>query len=299
MSYWMFTVTTHKSDGETFPAEDIFRQRMSDKFWGLGEKTPNRTSLQKGDKVVFYIGLPTKAFAGCANLASNSWKLSEEERDQVSHGKKFYRPEYGVRLEQTQVWDSQRLVESILPQLKFIENKEYWFAYFQGGVRQISEEDFRAITLSAGPFDGARQPNLEDMQSTSEFALESHLEEFMDSNWESIDFGAKLVRYQSEEQTGRQFPAGPWSIDFLCVDKGTGDFVVLELKRGKTSDATVGQVLRYMSWVRQNLAKDGQRVRGIIVASKVDDALKYAVQDLENVRVSTYRVDFKLSPSKK
>ena len=128
--------------------------------------------------------------------------------------------------------------------------------------------------------------------SESQFALEAHLEEFIDKNWKHINFGAELARYEVDDQNGRQFPAGAWSIDFLCTDKANGDFVVIELKRGKTSDAAVGQVLRYVGWVAENLAKPGQRVRGIIISQEVDDALKYAVKGLSNVSVLTYKVRF-------
>jgi RecB family endonuclease NucS len=121
----------------------------------------------------------------------------------------------------------------------------------------------------------------------------------MDLNWDNINFGSTLARYKADDQSGRQFPAGPWSIDFLCIDKGTGDLVVIELKRGKSSDSTVGQVLRYISWVMENIASPGQKVRGIIVAKEVDDALRYAVKGLEMVDVLTYRVDFKLFPFNK
>ena len=75
-----------------------------------------------------------------------------------------------------------------------------------------------------------------------------------------------------------------------------GDFVVIELKRGKTSDSTVGQLLRYMAWVDENLATIGKRVRGIIIAREIDDALRYAVRPLSSVTVLTYTVDFKLDP---
>ena len=298
MNYWIFTVTTHKVDGETFAAEDIFRLRMADKFWGLGEKTPNRSSLQKADSVVYYIGSPAKVFAGCAVLGSNSWKLSEEERDRLWHGKKFYRAEYGVILEQIAIWDRPRGIETVLPNLAFIENKEFWYTYFQGGIRQISEEDFRTLTLGPQSRELPKQPTPEDLLSTSEFALEAHLEEFVDKNWESIDFGIKLKRYEMEDQSGRQFPAGRWSIDFLCTEIGSGNFVVIELKRGKSSDSTVGQVLRYMSWVRKNVAKEGQGVKGIIIAKEIDEALSYAVRDLKDVSVLTYRVNFNLLPFK-
>jgi len=177
-----------------------------------------------------------------------------------------------------------------------IENKENWGVYFQGGVRQLSEDDFRVIT------EGRKLPlavtsKAEDaIISESQFALEAHLEEFIDKNWKHINFGANLVRYESDDQSGRQFPAGPWSIDFLCIDKATGDFVVIELKRGKSSDSTVGQVLRYMGWVDENLAKSSQKTRGIIITQEVDDALRYAVRGLKKVSVLTYKVDFKLLP---
>ena len=280
MNYWIFTVTSHKLDGETLIGEEIFRQRMTDGFWGLGEKTPNRGSLRKGDKVVYYIGLPMKSFSGCAVLASDSLKRNDEERDRLSHGKKFYSAEYGVLLEKIEIWDKPRPIESVLSQLKFIENKEYWFAYLQGGVRQISEEDFYTAALGSRSELVPIQLTEDSLQNASEFALEIHLEEFIDNNWDNIDFGMKISRYEMEDQDGRQFPAGPWSIDFLCTEMGTGDFVVVELKRGKTSDAVVGQILRYISWVRKNMAKEGQRVKGIIIAKDVDEALGYAVRDL-------------------
>lgn len=296
MNYWIFVVTDHKDHGLT--GDQIFQQRIADKFWGVGEKTPNRSSLKKGDKVVFYTGSQSKSFVGTAILGSDSYRLSQEEQDRVSHGKKFYKAEFGVLLEQTLVWSSPRSIESMLPQLKFIRNKEFWGAYFQGGVRQISEEDFRTITSDPQAAASSTRSSLENLQSKSEFALEEHLEEFIDKNWDRIDFGIKLTRYRADEQDGRQFPAGPWSIDFLCTNVATEDFVVLELKKGKTSDSAVGQVLRYMGWVRKNLAKPGRGVKGIIIAREFDDALDYAVQGLEDVSVQTYKVDFTLSRAK-
>jgi hypothetical protein len=295
MNHWIFTVTQHKVDGELFTADEILNQRVSDQFWGLGEKTPNRRSLQKGDRVVFYVGLPRKVFAASATLASDSFELTNGQRDKYGHGKKFYISDYGVLLADIQVWNTPRSVESLVPHLKFIENKESWFAYFQGGVRQISEEDFRTITEGREVTLAEKLASAKDVVSESQFALEAHLEEFIDQNWKHINFGSELVRYQVEDQNGRQFPAGPWSIDFLCTDKASGDFVIIELKRGKSSDSTVGQVLRYIGWVEENLAKPNQKVRGIIIAKEVDDALRYAVKGLPNVSVLTYQVDFKLS----
>ena len=52
-------------------------------------------------------------------------------------------------------------------------------------------------------------------------------------------------------------------IDILCKDNN-GDFVVIELKKERSSDAVVGQIQRYMGWVKENLAQD-KDVRGIII----------------------------------
>lgn len=295
MNYWIFIVTAHKLDDESYTAEEIFQQRMKDKFWGLGEKTPNRRALQQGDQIIFYVGLPHKVFAGSATISTGSCQLTKDAQDAVSHGTKFYRAEFGVQLDNIRIWEHPRPVEELVPSLKFIVNKESWFAYFQGGVRQITEEDFRTVTTGLVPPEAERLAAPRNIENQAQFALESHLEEFIDRNWNSISFGSNLLRYRTEDQDGRQFPAGPWSIDFLCMDKDTGELVVIELKRGKSSDSTVGQLLRYMGWVKENLSKSQKNVRGLIIAKEVDEALRYAVGGLPQVGVLTYKVDFQLS----
>lgn len=296
MNYWLFTVTEKKVDGEWLKAEDIFNQRKSDKFWGLGERTPNRRNIRQGDRIVFYVGWPRIIFAATATLASDSFSLSDEQKDIYGHGKTFYCADYGVKLEKIELFDSPRLVKEIVPSLKFIENKENWNTYFQGGIRQLTEDDFLTIAGWRSLSFSEQSKTDDPIISESQFALEAHLEEFIDKNWKHIDFGADLIRYEMDEQSGRQFPAGTWSIDFLCTDKSNEDFVVIELKRGRSSDSAVGQVLRYIGWVDENLAKPGQKTCGIIIAKEVDDALRYAVKGLKNVKVMTYKVDFKLSP---
>ncbi len=295
MNYWFFTATQKKIGGDIITAEKVLQQRIADGFWGLGEKTPNRRSLQKGDQVVFYLGSPSMAFAARATLDSDSFALSEEQKGKYWHNK-FFEPDFGVLLDNAQIWGITHPVKDLVTSLKFIENKENWYAYFQGGVRQLSEDDYLVIVENHKvPADKKIQTE-DTVISESQFAIEAHLEEFIDKNWKHINFNAELVKYEIDDQSGRQFPAGTWSIDFLCIDKANGDFVVIELKRGRTSDAAVGQVLRYMGWVDENLAKSGQKVRGIIISQEVDDALKYAVKGLSNVSILTYKVDFKLLP---
>ena len=126
------------------------------------------------------------------------------------------------------------------------------------------------------------------------FALEVHLEEFMEANWEAIDFGRPLrIRDDPNGGWGRQYETDVGRIDFLCEDEAASDLVVVELKRGKSSDRVVGQTLRYMGWVREHLA-DGRGVSGIIITHEYDDRVRYAVAELPNVEAWTYSVSFAL-----
>jgi predicted RNA-binding protein len=293
MKFWVFVVTQKKENGQNILAREILETRLEDGFWGLGERTPNRKKLQSGDKIVFYEGNPTKAFVASATLKSSSFQLSTDDRKRFSHGRDIFTTEYGVYLDDAHLFDTPIPTDELVETLSFIENKEYWYSYFQGGTREIFEKDYITITGSRPTTLTSQIRATEDLQSESQFALEAHLEEFMFNNWERIDFGEKLFLYTDEEQNGRQYPAETWSIDFLCLDENS-DFVVIELKRGKTSDAVVGQVLRYIGWVKENLASSGQKVRGIIITHEIDDALRYSAGSLQDVRVMTYRVDFRL-----
>ena len=139
--------------------------------------------------------------------------------------------------------------------------------------------------------DEAEQPSEEEVQ----FALEQHLEDFMHANWSRINFGRSLKLHQgSDGETGRQFPTEVGVIDFLCEDTDTGDLVVIELKKGRSSDKVLGQCQRYMGWVQENLAKAGEKVRGLIVAPEQDDRLRYALKVAPDVQMLCYRVDFHL-----
>ncbi|KAF5416821.1 MAG: Endonuclease NucS [Candidatus Methanogaster sp.] len=80
-------------------------------------------------------------------------------------------------------------------------------------------------------------------------------------------------------------------IDLLCTDR-TGDFVVVETKKGKESDKVVGQIQRYMGWIKRNMAKKGENVRGIIIVNEFDEWLDYAVSVNENIRLLYYEVKF-------
>jgi restriction system protein len=129
--------------------------------------------------------------------------------------------------------------------------------------------------------------------------LEKYLEEFIVSNFKAI-FKGKLHIYEEAEQAdgedgpgGQQYPTDIGPIDILAVEESKS-FVVIELKKGRPSDQVVGQILRYMRWVKRHLCKDGQGGKGLVVCRDPDPKLTYAAEMINNVEVRYYSVSFNL-----
>lgn len=101
--------------------------------------------------------------------------------------------------------------------------------------------------------------------------LEKGLEEAIKPNLKQ--FGLKLAN----EEIRQQFSMGPavGRSDLICINKNN-DLVIIELKRGLSSDEAIGQVLRYVGYVKENLATEDQEVFGWIVTGDYDEHLRLA-----------------------
>jgi hypothetical protein len=105
------------------------------------------------------------------------------------------------------------------------------------------------------------------------FALEYQLRDFMAQNLDAITIEGKRLQLYVDP-TGRdgiEFPSAVGPIDILAVDD-SGAFVVFELKRSRSPDQAIGQLARYMGWVRQTIGR-GREVHGVIVAKTIGDNL--------------------------
>src|SRR5581483_7503656 len=123
---------------------------------------------------------PEQVFAGTAHLASDCFDLREEERSGLSHGTSFFTANHGVRLESIESWANPHPMAAIASTLQFVKNPAQWWTHLQGGIRQVSESDYEQIIRGVGS--GERSPfrAADDVESESLFALEAHLEEFID-----------------------------------------------------------------------------------------------------------------------
>jgi hypothetical protein len=128
------------------------------------------------------------------------------------------------------------------------------------------------------------------------FGLESHLQEFLRDNWNHTDLGREWAIYEEDgdPEAGYEYPCDIGRIDLLAHHRTEPRWLVIELKRSQSSDQTVGQVLRYMGWVKERMAESGDRVEGLVIAHQADDRIRYALAATQGITLRRYEVEFRL-----
>jgi len=125
-------------------------------------------------------------------------------------------------------------------------------------ITKYAEEIERLIS-------GNRPPSLISTDQTVEdpaiFALEKHLEDFLVQNWRQTELGKNYDIYEED---------------------------------GRVSDSVVGQIQRYMGYVQEELAEEGQKVKGVIIALEDDLRIKRALAVTNNIDFYKYQVSFRL-----
>lgn len=127
------------------------------------------------------------------------------------------------------------------------------------------------------------------------FAMESHLEHFLVANWTQTAFGQDFTIFEEDgEQVGKQYETDAGRIDILAVSRDKKRLLVIELKRGRTSDVVVGQLLRYMGYVKEELAEPEQTVEGVVIGLEDDQKLRWAIAPVPSIKFYRYQISFKL-----
>ncbi len=133
-------------------------------------------------------------------------------------------------------------------------------------------------------------------EDSKEFALEKQLQSFLIENWSNLEFGSTHAILEEDGYlVGGQYPTSVGIIDILAKSKDGKEWLVIELKKGKSSDQVVGQILRYIGWVKKEKAAQGETVRGLIILGTDDERIRYAVSSLPDIYVMKYTVEFALT----
>jgi restriction system protein len=138
----------------------------------------------------------------------------------------------------------------------------------------------------------ATDPEIEDPVA---FAMEKHLEAFLVANWNQTILSKEFSIYEEDgDPVGQQYPTDAGPIDILAISKDKKRLLVVELKRGRVTDVVVGQVLRYMGFVKEQVAEDDQSVEGAIIALEDDQRMRWALASVPSISFYRYQISFKL-----
>lgn len=164
-----------------------------------------------------------------------------------------------------------------------------------GTVSNVSNYQDELITFTGS--DTARSPvGAMFAEQSSDFRMEKHLEDFLVSNWVLTNFGPDYDLYTEDGVfAGQQYPTDTGPLDILSISKDRKTLLVIELKKSRASDAAVGQVLRYMSYISEEVADDGQKVVGAIIALDDDQKLMRAVSMIPTVDFYRYSMSFSIT----
>jgi predicted RNA-binding protein with PUA-like domain len=282
MAYFVFQVSDQSKYGKQKTAQEIFDFLVRERnVWGFGYRTANKNVIKTGDKVVFYVtGVKNQYFLATATLKTGAYE------DSTGESNEWWLDPETLRIDLVDV----QIFPEIKPRKSF---KSLEWRPTQGGSSKLSERDYQLVL---GQIVDAIESNKYESDAESEFILEKYLEEFIVSNWDRIDFGEKLILFEDENgNIGQQYlteDAG--YIDILAKDE-SGNFVVIELKKGRKNDEVIGQVLRYMGWVRKNLVTNNEDVRGLVIVGEKDNKLEYALQEVNGkVHAKIYKIVFRL-----
>ncbi len=145
-NYYLFIVSEQvNKDGKKVSGREVFDFLMEKKAWGFHPTTQHRSAVKEEDSVIFYLtGL---GFVGDADLKSSAYIDKEGSSENWWFNKS--KVNYRVDLDNIKVWEKIKPIQPILPSLSFIKKTKNWGAYLQGGVRKITEEDYKVIINSS------------------------------------------------------------------------------------------------------------------------------------------------------
>lgn len=105
--------------------------------------------------------------------------------------------------------------------------------------------------------------------------MEKHLEDLLVRNWSQTELSREFSIFEEDSEPVGQYPTDAGPFDILAVSKDRKRLLVVELKRGRVSDVVVVQILRYMGYVKEQIAEPDQTVEGAIIALDDDQKLRW------------------------
>ena len=258
-NYWIFSNKPEGTYDNLWDQATIMKTRR----YSLKEREANRKHVRPGD--IVYLRIYNQHYIGKFTVG-DEWAPFPESEQKWKVNAGFF------PMKDIMIWP-RPLPQSLI--LRDLSNLNYRLR-----VIKITHEDAIMIETAQRIYTRLGFGDADD----NIVILERGLEEAIKPNLRKM--GLKLA----DKKIQQQFAMGPGvgRSDLICVNE-EGELVVIELKRGMTSDETIGQVLRYVGWVQENIAEEGTKVHGWIIAGDYDEHLRLAAK-AANIRLVLVRL---------
>lgn len=162
-------------------------------------------------------------------------------------------------------------------------------------LQELRKELFKSFYRKVGEYENqyeSFQAFLKDIDQPDliyELEEEMELHDFLLENFEKVFDNLELYPNKKE---AREFYLGEdyGHVDILAREKDTSNLAVIELKVGEVTDQVIGQVLKYMSGVEEQIA-DGGNVNCIVIGKEFTGKYEKAYQkvnpDIERKKIQT------------
>ena len=187
------------------------------------------------------------------------------------------------------------------------DNKELEYLYLGIGKNFQYENNFPTKTLEGKDAkclkiilncDDSENILMSDSQEKDDsfiFQMEKHLEEFIVENWQFLDIGKQYDLHEKYvDKKRKKYRTDTGEIDIFALSKDKKIYLVVELKKGRASDKVVGQIQRYMGYIKSEIANDNQEVKGLIIGLRDDLGLKHAISINPDIEFRKYQIRFDL-----
>ena len=246
-NYWVFSNKPAGSyDGSIWDHGSTLRTK---KYY-FEEAQPNRHRVQPGDVAVlktFQVG-----FIG-------QFEVGQWHGDEIWPSKRKGKVRVGFfDMKKLDLWKRPLPHKLITPRLSNRNPRARLLRITADDLHTLDIARWVYERLGLGPADG------------EVVVLEKGLEEAIKPNLAKLG----LKPFSQQQSHG----IGVGRSDLIYEDKH-GDLVVVELKRGLSSERVVGQILKYIGAVRSTIARDGQKVHGWIVTGDYDKGLQLAADE--------------------
>ena len=121
------------------------------------------------------------------------------------------------------------------------------------------------------------------------FKSELELQEYLHDHWKDTSLVEEWDPPRQGWSKGKQKIGDAGEMDLLAHHRKEPRWLVIELKIVRTSDVAVGQILRYMGWVKDHVANENEEVQGLIISPSIDPHVDYALKFTRNIQCRLYR----------